>query len=165
MSKNETELDAFLNEAWSAPEKLPEMREWLRKKRSHSAQAQYAYMIMKKHFARHGIELHKAQVPKYCRGCGMDLNWNLHSFVSKSEHSVMLKAMFTELVDFCEGFSGECHASNLLEFLKPFIDRDPPFSLIVPLLPAKALKQFDEMTRILDARHEEDLERENQMGY
>lgn len=80
----------------------------------------------------------------------MDLDWNIRIFVSNQEHSEMLKAMFVEIVDFCEAFSGEhFFASNLADILKNFIDRELPFSLISPLLPEKALAKSDEMNTIL----------------
>ncbi len=53
-----TPLDASLIEAWNAPEKLPEIRQWLKEGRNEVAQAQYAFIIIKKYFVCTGLDLY-----------------------------------------------------------------------------------------------------------
>jgi hypothetical protein len=158
-------LDATLIAAWNSPEKLPDMSEWLREKRSEAAQAQYAFIILKKHFARAGVEMRKAETPKTWWSFGWDLYLNISELVTKREHSAMLKNLFVELVDFCQLFSGEFFAYNLLVILEKFIDGDPPRSLIMPLLPVKALEKMDEINEMLVAQHEDYLRRLDEMYY
>jgi hypothetical protein len=159
--KFDAELDAIQNE----PEKLPQMREWLKENRSERAQAQYAYLMMKKYFERAGIELRKTEIPATFASFGWEFYLNVSPVLRQPEHAAMLKSFFAEIVLFYEAIHGEFFASSLLGILESFIDRDPPRSLIVPLLPEKALAQFDEMNEILDRQHERFMEIQNQMGY
>ena len=77
----------------------------------------------------------------------------------------MLKAMFVELVNFCEITSGKYFAYNLKELLEKFIGDQASRDKISWLLPAKALEQFDEIDRMLWDEHEEYLRILDQQGY
>ena len=156
---------ATLAEFENVPEKLPEMNEWLKVERSKAEQAQYAYLIMKKHFARQGIALRKTDMPTTLSSFAGQFYTNVQEILRQPEHASMLRSFFVELTDFYEAFSGKFFAGNLLGFLENFIDRDPPRSFITPLLPAKALEQFGKINEIMQSNHEEYLERMNQMGY
>lgn len=150
---------------WDEPEKLPAAGEFLSKERNAAENAQYAYLVMKKHFARAGIALRKTDVPATLSSFGSEFYTNVDNVLRKPEHALMLRKFFAELTDFYEAFSGEFFAYNLLGFLKNFIDRDPPRSFITPLLPAKALAQFGEIERNLEEEHERYLEILDQQGY
>jgi hypothetical protein len=165
MDASRSNLDSTLETAWHDPGKLPPLREWLGETRSETAQAQYAFIILKKHFGPAGIELKKDEVPASLWSFGWQFYLNVGDLLGKPEQASMLRNFFAEVVDFYEAISGKFFSSNLLEILEKFIDRDPPRSLLVSLLPEKALAKFDEMDEILDERHEADLERQSQMGY
>lgn len=150
---------------WDEPEKLPAAGEFLSKKRNDAENAQYAYLIMKKHFDRAGIALRKTDVPATLSSFGSEFYMNVDNVLRKPEHASMLRNFFAELTDFYEAFSGEYFAYNLLGFLKNFIDRDPPRSYITPLLPEKALAHFGEIERNLEEEHEAYMEILNQQGY
>lgn len=154
-----------LAEFWDEPEKLPAVGEFLMKERTDGENAQYAYLVMNKHFARAGIALRKTDVPVTLSSFGTEFYMNVDNVLRKSEHALMLRIFFVELTDFYEAFSGEFFAYNLLGFLKNFIDRDPPRSFITPLLPSKALARFGDIEQAMDDDHERYLEILNQQGY
>jgi hypothetical protein len=160
-----TLLDSSLTEAWSDPEKLPAPREWLAAPRPESAQAQYAFIILKKHFARAGVGVKWNEVPTDFWRFDWLLYLNLDELVGRREHSAMLRDFLAEAVDFRELAGGEYFVQNLFGMLEKFIEGDPPYSLIVPLLPAKALAKMEAMREILWANREEERRRMDQMGY
>jgi len=121
--------------------------------------------MMKKYFERAGVQLRKTEVPATLSGFNSEFYANVDSLLRQPQYSAMLKSFFAEIIDFYEAFSGEYFAYNLLGLLKNFIDRDPPRSFILPLLPPKALPQLGEINDILSQQHEEYIERLNQMGY
>jgi hypothetical protein len=163
--ENLNELDASLVQIWNEPEKLPAIGEWLQQNRSETAQAQYAYIILKKHLARENLELRKDKLPASWWSVGWALYLNTDALVREAKRTEMLKSMFAELVDFCEAVSGEYFAFRLKELLEKLIDGRSSRDKIMPLLPAKALNQFAEIDRMRDEEHEADIERLNQMGY
>ena len=163
--ENINELDASLTKAWNEPEKLPAAGEWLGQERSEAAQAQYAYIILKKHFARANLELRKDKIPSSWWSMGWALYLNTDAFMREAKHTEMLKAMFIELVDFCESATGKYFAYHLKELLEKLDDSRQSRGKLVPLLPAKALEQFAEIDRMVDEEYEDYLDRMNQMGY
>ena len=72
----------------------------------------------------------------------------------------MLKAMFVELVDFCEISTSESFAYIMKILLEKFTR-----SRIKQFLPQKAIAQFAEIDRMLDDDHERYLEILDQQGY
>lgn len=164
--ENINELDASLAAAWSEPEKLPAAAEWLAQEdRNEKAQAQYTYIVLKKHLAREKISLRKEDLPFNWWNMGWSLYLNIDALVREAKHTEMLKAMFVELVDFCEAAAGEYFAYRLKELLEKLDDGRQSRDKITPLLPAKALAQFAEIDRLLDEEHDDYMERLNQMGY
>ncbi len=158
-------LDESLIEAWNEPEKLPEMRAWLNESRGEAAQAQYALIIMKKHFARENIELKAKEIPLKWRQFYLDFYTSISEFVRAETQPAMLKSLFAELVDFSDSIRDEFSAYRVFKMFENFIDRDPPYSKIAPLLPPEFFEKANEIDEIQTSQHEENMERQNQMGY
>lgn len=143
--------------------KFKEDLEKMRKARAEeSAQAS---AIIEKHFKNAGLPFRKSGETKTWESCGWDLYLNVDDHFRDEENSPMLKAMFVELVDFCEISTSESFAYIMKVLLEKFISQDPPRSRITPLLPQKALAQFDEINQMLDDDHERYLEILDQQGY
>ena len=163
--ENLDELDASLVEAWSDPEKLPGFGEWLALTRSETAQAQYAYIILKKHLARENLRLRKDILPGSWWRIGWALFMNTDALVGEAKHAEMLKALFVELVDFCEAATGENFAYHLKELLERLDDSRERREKITPLLPAKALAQFPEIDRMRAENDEDCFGGINHLGF
>ena len=149
-------------EIWEEPAPLDE---WLKKERSEKEQAEYAFLILKKHFALSGLKIKERETPFSWTSFGWNLYLNINGFVSERSHQSALKNLLAEIVDFCEAATGEFFAYTLKVLFEKFINQDPPRSKFTPLLPQKALVVFDEIDRMLDDDHERYLEILNQQGY
>ncbi len=166
MSENNvTSPDASLTEAWVVLEKLPEMEDWLRELRSEAAQSQYAFLILKKHLTRNGAAIRFEDIPSSWHRFSWLLYLNTDGLLREAEHTLMLRDLWRELVDFCHAIPDDFSTYRLLEILEKFIDKDAPRALILPLLPLKALEKLGAIDQMLDDRHEEYLFRLNQTGY
>lgn len=167
MREDETEkLDAAdLVEAWNAPEKLPEMLRWLKEKRSEAAQSQYAYIILKKHFARENLQVRSNEIPTRWSNFNLNFYLSIDVLVRGGNHSSMLKKLFAELVDFSEAIDEEFSAYRLLKMFENFIGQKVSYLKIAPLLPAAMFKRMDRINEIQDAEYEAYIERLNQSGY
>lgn len=158
-------LTAELNVFWNETEKLPSFSDFLANERTEKENAQYAYLILKKHFSRHGLELRESDVPFSWKSFSWDLYLNIDQFVSQHERPLMLTDLLAELTDFCEASTGEFFAYKLKVLFKKFIQSDPPRSKFLRLLPEKAVAQVGEIEQMLDDDHERYLEILNQQGY
>ena len=143
----------------------PLLEEWLKVERTEKEQAEYAFLILKKHFALNGLKLREGETPFSWTSFGWDLYLNIDKFVSERERQAMLKDLLAELTDFCEAATGEFFAYTLKVLFEKFISQDPPRRNFKLLLPQKALVMFDEINRMLDDDHERYLEILNQQGY
>lgn len=146
-------------------EDLPPFDEWLKVERTEKENAEYALLILKKHFALDGLKLRESDPPFSWNSFGWTLYLNIHEFVSNRERQPMLTNLLAELTDFCEAATGEFFAYTLKVLFEKFIDRDPPRSKFVSLLPEKAVAQFVQIEQMLDDDHERYLEILNQQGY
>lgn len=147
---------------WEEP---PPLAEWLKTNRTEKEQAEYAFLILKKHFALNGLPFKERETPFSWTSFGWDLYLNIDGYVSATGYDVFLKRLLAELVDFCEAATGEFFAYTLKVLFEKFINQDPPRSKFTPLLPEKALAQMNEMNRMLDDDHERYLEMLDQQGY
>ena len=138
--------------------KFNEDLEKMRKARAEeSAQAS---AIIEKHFKNAGLPFRKTGETKTWESCSWDLYLNVDDHFRDREKSPMLKAMFVELVDFCEISTSESFAYIMKILLEKFTR-----SSIKPFLPQKAIAQFAEIDRMLDDDHERYLEILDQQGY
>lgn len=160
--KNDIEALDSSFKTWEEP---PLLDDWLKAERSEKEQAEYAFLILKKHFALNGLKVKEDKPPFSWNSFGWDLYLNIDKLVSERAHQTMLKNMLAEIVDFCEAATGDFFAYTLKVLFEKFINQDPPRSNFEPLLPQKALAQFDEINRMLDDDHERYLEILNQQGY
>lgn len=154
-------LAQFENE----PEKLPSIGEFLKVERSKKEEVEYALLIVKKHFALNRLKFKQRGVPTSMSSVSWDLYLNIDEFVRDGKHQTMLRNMLAELTDFCEAASRENFDYSLFVLFEKFVDRDPPRSKFVSLLPSKALGKFDKIDEIMDSQHESYMESLNQMGY
>ena len=161
----ESELEPVHGLRCPAHRPLPAVGEWLRQTRSEAAQAQFAYLILKKHFARENLRLRKDILPGSWWRIGWALFMNTDALVREAQHAEMLKAMFVELVDFCEAATGENFAYHLKELLERLDDSRERRDKITPLLPAKALAQFPEIDRMRDEEDEDCFGGMNLLGF
>ena len=133
------QFEPSLREAFEAPEELPPADEWLAKPRDEPARAQYAYLILKKHFARIGADIEHDEVPaswwSFSRWlfCG-----NVERLLREGGHSAMLKELIAETVGFTQVFSGEHFTYNLFVLLENIIESQKLRDLLKPLLPPQA---------------------------
>ena len=119
-----------------------------------------ASAIIEKHFKNAGLPFRKTGETKTWESCSWDLYLNVDDHFRDREKSPMLKAMFVELVDFCEISTSESFAYIMKILLEKFTR-----SRIKPFLPPKAVAQFAEIDRMLDDDHERYLEILDQQGY
>ena len=157
-------IDSALAGAWDSPEDLPALQTWMAATRTEAAHAQYACLIVKKHFARAGVAM-RDEVPTSWFSFGWDFYRNVDGLLRHAHHSTMLTALLAELVEFTRAFSGDYFTSNLLMLLDKFIEQDPPYSLIEPLLPAQARERLGEMKELLWQQWDDDRRRADQMYY
>lgn len=158
-------LTAELAELSDESKDLIHFRDFLTKQRTEKEQAQFAYLILKKHLALSGLKLREGDPPFSWSSFGWDLYLNIDKFVNEQSHRTMLKNLLAELTDFCEAATGEFFAYTLKILFKKFIQGDPPRSKFMPLLPPKAIAQIGEIEEMLDDDHERYLEILNQQGY
>lgn len=161
MEKDMEALDSDFK-IWEEP---PSLDEWLKSERTEKEQAEYAFLILKKHFALNGLAVKERDKPFSWNSFSWDLYLNIDSLVSDRSHHSMLENLLAELVDFCEAATGEYFAYTLKVLLEKFINQDPPRRNFKPLLPRKALVVYDEINRMLDDDHERYLEILDQQGY
>lgn len=162
LTKKESKSPAVFVEPWT---ETPPLDEWLKAERSEKEKAEYAFQILKKRFALGDLKFKEKEPPTSWSGFSWDLYLNTDSLVSSSGYELFLKRLFAELTDFCEAAFTEFFAYYLFVICEKFIDRDPPRSRFVPLLPAKALAKMDEMNEIMDRQHEDYIEQLNQSSY
>lgn len=135
-----------LNSNFKTREELPPLDEWLKENRSETEKAEYASLIVKKHFIRVGL-----QAEKYLDGVygwlkfSQFLKLNIDEIVKKGEHSAMLKNMLAELKDFYEAATGESLAYYLFTSLESHFDGDAFYRRIEPFLPAENLQTPDDL--------------------
>ncbi|HQU81991.1 MAG TPA: hypothetical protein PKY59_02640 [Pyrinomonadaceae bacterium] len=146
-------------------QELPSLDEWLKAERSEKEKAEYAFLILKKHFALNGLKVKERETPFSWNSFGWDLYLNIDRLVSERSYETMLKNLLAEIVDFCEAATGEYFAYTLKVLFEKFINQDLPRRNFKPLLPQKALVVFDEINRMLDDEHERYIEILNQQGY
>jgi hypothetical protein len=158
-------MDASLLEAWNEPEKLPDVREWLKEPRSEAAQAQYAFIILKKHFARAGLPVKAIYTPSSWFNFGTLLYGNINAFVREGQHSQVLKNLWIELVDFCVTIPDDSSTYRLLQMLEKFINDGSMYRRIAPLLPVKALEKMCEMNELLDEEQQRYMRLQDESGY
>lgn len=140
--------------------------EWLANLRKQEAeQSGQASAIIEKHLVNAELPFKKWSETSSWFGVGWELYLNIDVLLREEKHSGMLKAMFAELVDFCEISTSESFAYKLKILLEKFIESDSQRSQIKQFLPPKALAQFDEIDRMLEDDHERYLEILNQQGY
>lgn len=161
MKNNFEALDSSFK-TWEEP---PPLDEWLKTERIEKEQAEYAFLILKKHFALNGLKVKADKPPFSWTSFGWDLYLNIDKFVSAGERQAMLKDLLAELIDFCEAATDEFFAYTLKVLFEKFISQDPPRRNFKLLLPQKAHVVFDEINRMLDDDHERYLEILNQQGY
>lgn len=141
-------------------EGLPTANEWLKENRSETEKAEYAALIVKKHFIRAGLE-----TEKYLDGVygwltfPQFLKLNIDEFVKKGEHAAMLKNMLAELKNFYEAATGESLAYYLFTSLDSHFDGDAFYRRLEPFLPAENLEILDE----LKIRREKDFREGNKL--
>lgn len=145
---------------------LAKFKEDLEKmKKARAEESAQASAIIEKHFKNAGLPFRKTGETKTWESCSWDLYLNIDKHLRNEDHREMLKAMFVELVDFCEISTSESFAYKLKILLEKLIQSNPPRSKFMLLLPQKALAQFAEIDRMLDDDHERYLEILNQQGY
>ena len=133
-----------------------------RAKEIEAAQAQYAFIILKKHFARAGAVIKHGDLPTSWWSFGLLFYLNISGFVRQGSHATMLTELLAELVDFIQAFSGEYFTANLYELLGRF---DPPYSRLEPYLPAPALAKIGEVQEMRRQEWEDYQRRCDEMYY
>lgn len=135
--------------------------DWLSDLRKRTAEeSAQASAIIEKHFKNANLDFRKNGEPTTWNGVGWDLYLNVDGLLREEKHSEMLKAMFVELVDFCEVSTSESFAYKLKILLEKFTR-----SRIKPFLPLKAVARFAEIDQMLQDEHERYLEILDQQGY
>lgn len=135
--------------------------DWLSDLRKRETEeAAQASAIIEKHLKTAGLPFQKTGETSSWSGVGWELYLNVDGLLREEKHSEMLRAMFAELVDFCEVSTSESFAYKLKILLEKFTR-----SRIKPFLPPKAVARFAEIDRMLDDDHERYLEILNQQGY
>lgn len=159
------QFDPSLRAAWHRPEELPPPEAWLTEPRGEAAQAQYAYLILKKHRARIGAGIERDELPASWWSFGRWLFYaNVEPLLSDGGHSAMLKDLLAEIVRFTQAFSGEYFTDNLYVLLENILEEQKLSSLIRPLLPPEASARFDDlMERLWSDR--DDARRRADEGY
>jgi len=134
---------------------------WLSDLRKRQAEeSAQASLIIEKYLKSAGLPFKKINETTTWSGVGWDLYLNIDGLLREEKHSVMLKTMLAELVDFCEVSTSESFAYKLKILLEKFTR-----SRIKPFLPLKAIDQFAEIDRMLEDDHERYLEILDQQGY
>ena len=160
----EEQLDATLRAAWKSPEGLPPPETWLASARSEAAQAQYAYLLLKKHLARVDAVIKHDELPKSWFGFSWLFYLNIDELARQGSHSAMLRELFAKVVRFTQAISAEYFVSNLYELMKNVIEERRLCSLVEPLLPPEASAKMDEMKEMLNREREDDRRRADE-GY
>lgn len=149
-----------LNSDFNKREEPPPLDEWLKENRSETEKAEYASLIVKKHFIRAGLEAEKyldgvygwLKFPQF-------LKLNIDEFMKKGEHAAMLKNMLAELKDFYEAATGESLAYYLFTSLESHFDGDAFYRRLEPFLPAENLQTPDDLRQ----RREKDFREGNKL--
>ncbi len=140
---------------------LAKFKEDLEKmKKVRAEESAQAAAIIEKHFKNAGLPFRKTGESKTWENCGWDLYLNVDDHYRDQENSPMLRAMFMELVDFCETATSESFAYIMKILLEKFTR-----SRIKPFLPPKAIAQFYEIDEMLADDHARYLEILDQQGY
>ena len=132
--------------------------------RSEAARAQYAYLILKKHFARAGVEIKHDELP----GSWFSFSWlfylNIDELARQGSYATMLRELLAELVGFTQASSGKYFTDNLYELLKRLIESQKVCALIEPLLPPEARTKMEELKEMLWKEWDDDRRRADE-GY
>lgn len=149
-----------------SPDLLTLREQWANDQLSETAQAPYALEILKKHFAGAGLSVRENEQPpatwwSFC----LILFTNLNALIGEAQYQPLIREMFKELVELAGQIPDEYFVNRLLEMIERFIDRDPPRSIILPLLPPEALEKMNEIDEIRSERHEEYMRLLDQMSY
>ena len=129
-----------------------------------AARAKYAYLILKKHFARVGAEIKHDDLPTSWSGFAWLFCLNVARLMREGSHSAMLKELLAEVVRFTQAFSGEYFTHYLYELLKSVIESQKSCALIEPLLPPEARTRIDELKEMLWKEWDDDRRRADE-GY
>lgn len=134
---------------------------WLSDLRKRQAEeSAQASSIIEKYLKSAGLPFKKINETTTWSGVGWDLYLNIDGLLREEKHSVMLKAMLAELIEFCEVSTSESFAYTLKILLEKFTR-----SRIKPFLPLNAIDQFAEIDRMLEDDHERYIEILDQQGY
>jgi hypothetical protein len=145
---------------------LSNLTEWLATlQKSEAEQSAQASAIIQKHLEKAGLPFKKSGKTNSWFGVGCNLHSSIEQYLQEEKHSEILKAMLAELVDFCEVSMSESFEYKLKILLESFIENESQQSKIIPLLPQKALDQFDKIKQMMREDYENYLERLNQTGY
>lgn len=131
---------------------------------SEAARAQYAYLILKKHFARAGAEIKHDELPASWFGFVWLFCVNIDELLRQGAHSAMLRELLAEVVRFTQAFSGKYFTDNLYELLKRTIESQKLCALLEPLLPPEARTRMDELKEMLWRERDDDRRRADE-GY
>ena len=129
-----------------------------------AARAQHGYLILKKHFARVGVDIRHDELPTSWFGFVWLFNVNIDELLRRGDHAAMLKELLAEVVQFTQAFSGKYFTDNLYELLKRLIEDQKPCALIEPLLPPEARTRMDELKEMLWRERDDDRRRADE-GY
>ena len=129
-----------------------------------AARAQQGYLMLKKHFARAGVEIKHDELPTSWFGFVWLFNVNVDKLLRRGDHAAVLKELLAEVVQFTQAFSGKYFTDNLYELLKRLIEDQKPCALIEPLLPPEARTRMDELKEMLWKERDDDRRRADE-GY
>lgn len=133
-----------------------------RAKELEAAQAEYAFIILTKHFARAGAVIKHHGLPTSWYSFGGLFYDNISEFVRQGSHPTMLRELLAELVAFIQACSGKYFTGTLYELLGRF---DPPYSRLEPYLPAPALAKISEIQEMRRQEWEDYQRRCDEMYY
>lgn len=134
-------------------------------KKNEAEQSAQASAIIQKHFENAGLPFKKWSEPYSWCGVGWELYLNINEYLREEKHSEIFKAMFAELVDFCEISTSESFEYKLKVLFEKLIESESQRDKLTRILPQKALDQFDKIREMIQEDYEDYLERSNQMGY
>ena len=145
---------------------LSNLTEWLENlKKNEAEQSGQASAIIQKHLDSAGLPFKKWSETSSWFGVGWELYLNIDEYLREEKYSEILRGMFAELVDFCEISTSESFAYKLKILFEKLIESESQRNKLEPLLPQKALDQFDKIREMIQEDYEDYLERLNQMGY
>jgi len=129
-----------------------------------AVRAHDAYLILKKHFARAGVEIKHDELPTSWFSFSWLFSMNIDQLLRRGDHSAMLKELLAEVVRFTQASSGQYFTDNLYELLKREIGSQKLSALIEPLLPPEARTRMDELKEMLWKEWDDDRRRADE-GY